>query len=549
MNGSAFVSWEDGVEWESGGHWEGEIAVTTISEALKKDIGAYFLIELNFNGWIQRFTDFQGGVIVSYAAGTDLFFDGKITNDLEIGASLDFYSLRQSLGSVNVDLANDNRFQDHEKHHILDGGIGKIYLWSPSLDWSDIENYPIFCGTFRKQYHDKNIYSFTLEDIAKTKLKQIAIKTIDIDTWPLHRSRGNTCVTGEPQPLLFGDWPGVIPLSCVHVTNFVYQACLGKAKSVDADYTATTENVYDKDGAVIAAANYAFVPAGWDAQGNVVAYFDFTGDQEANEPLSCSIRGLMDGSGEYTGTAGNLLEHPADICYYLLRNYTNLDSDEISVGTLKTMRSLLSGIKFATIINQSVAGIDVIDRMLIQCQCIRIHRWGKTGVVILDINEPVTTGRIKKFDLIGSTAQIAKTPYEELCNDLKVFYGLNPTTGKWEYNLTLNETNDRECKKSYYDYGEQAQRTLYLADVQLEYVARACAERYLQFRRFRHDVVACVVPYCVGWDVLEGDGGLLTVEEGPSNDGTGWIDEPCILLERKFSKGAIYQKWWRVGTN
>lgn len=553
--------WESGTVWIRGirwgpyrSKWAGGV---DIAQAFRDTRQGYFLITLDFNGWIQRFTTKLKGEINSLAVpnsdGDDLFFDGLIQNNLEVGSSLDLYSMRQTLGNVRVDLINKNRFQDNEKHHQLDGGIGEVHLWTPGLDWTDIEEKPIFRGVFRKEYHNKFVYSFTLEDTSKSKFKKLPQNIIDTDTWPSHRTEGGGgSVAGKPEALIFGDWPKGIPILCVYIdsaspaTSFVYLASIGKVKSTDADYTATTENVYDKDGSVVAAAGYTFYPDKIDGEGNITAYFDFTGDQADNEPLSCSICGLTDGSGEYTGTAGTLLEHPADICHYLLTLYTNFDLDEISIETIRTMRSLLPGYKFASIINKSVEGVNLFDRLLLQCQCARVQRWGKTGILTLDMDDPLSTGYIHKFDLIGRTVKISKTPYEQLCNNLRVFYGLNPTTGKWEGEFVIDRTNDPECEKSYWIYGEQPQQELQLTDVQLEWVARACANRWLQFRRFRHDVVECSLPYGEGWDCLEGDGGLLTIEEGASLDGEGWVDEPCLLLSRKFSEGLIKQTWWRI---
>ena len=549
------IIWETGTQWVTGikwgsrqSRWSGGV---DIAQAFCDTREGYFLITLDFNGWIQRFTTKLRGEINSLAipnsGGDDLFFDGLIQNNLEVGSTLDLYSMRQTLGTVQVDLINKDRFQDNEKHHQLDGSIGEIHLWTPGLDWTDIEDYPIFRGTFRKEYHDKFIYSFTLEDTSKSKFQQLPRNVINTGTWPKHRTEGSGgSVAGKSEALIFGDWPKGIPLLCVHTTNFVYLAGMGVVNSLDAEYTATTENVYDKDGAVVAAAGYTFYPSGVDGRGNVVAYFDFTGDQAESEPLSCSIQGLIDGSGEFTGTAGTVLEHPADILHYLLALHSNFDPDEISIQTIRTMRSLLPGYKFASIINKSVEGVNLFDRVLMQCQCARVQRWGKIGILTLDMDDPLSTGRIHKFDLIGRTVRISKTPYENLCNNLRVFYGLNPTTGKWEGEFVIDRTNDLECEKSYRAYGEQPQQELQLADVQLEWVARACASRWLQFRRFRHDILEFSLPYGEGWDCLEGDGGLLTIEEGASLDGEGWVDEPCLLLSRKFGNGFVKQTWWRV---
>lgn len=293
---------------------------------------------------------------------------------------------------------------------------------------------------------------------------------------------------------------------------------------------------------------YTFYPGINDGQGNVVALFDFTEELTANEPLSCSMQGLVDGSGEITGTVGTLIEHPADIIHYLFLNHTDLALDQIDVGSIRTMRSLLPGLKFAVLINQLADGDGIIDRILSQCQCSRIHRGGKAGIMTFDI-EAVQIERYKRFDLIGRTVKISKSPEDLLCNNLEVFYNLNPVSGQWEGSFTKDKSNNRDCELSYFQYGKWPQKELYLTDVQVLASAALCADRFLKMRAFRHDLLEISVPYWEGIDVLEGDGGLLTVEEGSSFDGEGWVNESFILLERKLQFNTIWQKWWRIGIN
>ncbi|MCP4711108.1 MAG: hypothetical protein GY869_21010 [Planctomycetes bacterium] len=83
-------------------------------------------------------------------------------------------------------------------------------------------------------------------------------------------------------------------------------------------------------------------------------------------------------------------------------------------------------------------------------------------------------------------------------------------------------------------------------DVQEERSAKALANRYIDLFAFRHDIAERITPVWAGIDVLEGDAGLLTVEEGPSADGAGWADEKCILLDRTITTKTVKQRWWKV---
>lgn len=521
--------------------------MSIITDKLKQAKQIEFLVDLDFSGMIRRYA--MRNISVPNSGGDPLLFEGLITNQISLGSSYNLNSNTYSLSDVQITIANKARLQDQETVRKLDGGAGTIRLWCEGLDWTDIDVEGIvFKGYFKKDWHDKYRYSFRLVDPIKSASQQIPSSTINADTWSSHRTEGGGgSVAGLPQAIVYGDFPKGIPLKCVDTSAYKYLACAGVVKSADADYTATTENVYDKDGAVIGAANYTFYPGGVDGQGNVAAYFDAISDYAASEPLSCSLRGIKDGSGEITGTADALVEHPTDILYHLLANHTTLDSDDIDITTVRTMRSLLPGLKFASIVNSQTGSINIIDRILKQCQCARIQRRGKAGVMTFD-TDAVNIGHCKRYDQVAKTVRLSKTPEESICNDLKVYYALNPTTGKYEGELTRDRTNSPDCKKSYYDYGAREQQILKLPDVQQEATAIACASRYVELRAYRHDIVTVEAPYWQGWDTLEGDAGLLTIEEGPSTDGTGWVDEKCILLDRKFQAKTILQKWWRIAT-
>lgn len=516
--------------------------------AFKNDREIHFLVELDFEGWKQRFTNKDGGASIINSGGDDPFFDGLISSISDPGSRFDLSSFRYSTSNIGVSLINKDRFQDNEIRHRLDGGTGKVWVWSPSMDWSDLEDYPVFEGGFIKKYHDKHTYSFSLDESVSNVFQQIPRKTINTDTWSSHRTEGGGgSIAGLPQALIFGDWEKGIPLLCVDTSGYKYLAGVGGVESADADYTATTENVYDKDGSVIAAAGYTFYPNGLDEMGNVSAYFDFTGDQVSNEPLSCSMEGLEDGAGDITGTAGDLIEHPADIAYYLLENFMKRKdgSSNADKGSLKTMRTVLAGARFATIINESSGLDDVLDRILSQIQCARVQRWGKIGVMTFNPSG-IFTNQMLEFDMIGKTRPITPTDRSLICNNLRIFYAFNPTTQQWEGELELNKENNETCKNSALQYGERPQVELKLSDVREESVARMCGIRHLDIFAFRHDTVVTEVPCWEGFGVLEGDIHKLTVEEGASADGEGWSQEKCILLDKKYREKTIEQRWWKV---
>ena len=520
--------------------------MSKISDAIKKAREIHLLVELDFDGLIKRYSHYD--VAVPCVTGTAKLFEAKILNDLSIGSSFDIRNMKYSTQNVSIRLANDIRLQDEEKRRRLDGGTGRIYIWCEGLDWTDIEyDGLIFQGTFAKNQHDNLQYSFTLKEESKSKFKTLPGVTINESTWPNMRTAGGGgSVAGGSAPLIFGSFAKGIPLFCVDTAAFKYLVCSGAAKSTEAEYNAGTYDVHDKDGGVIAPASYT-VYKSVDGEGNLVTYFDFTGDQASLEPLSCSIQGLYDGSGEITGTEDALIEHLADIYCYLLKYHSGIDN--IDIKSIRTMRSLLAGLKLSTIINSTVSGDSMVDRILSQCQCARIVRpGGRMGVMTFD-TEGIAQKQIKRdIDMIGESVVIKSTPDEAVVNDLEVHYDYNPSTRKYESKLTKNHINNKICKKSYQQYGARPLKILRLPDIGTEMAAEYIASRYLAIYAFRHNLVLFSVLYHDGFDIQEGDSGLITTIEGPSWDGNGYIDEKAILLDRKFTKNRIAQTWWVVDT-
>ena len=141
--------------------------------------------------------------------------------------------------------------------------------------------------------------------------------------------------------------------------------------------------------------------------------------------------------------------------------------------------------------------------------------------------------------------------------DFRVFYCsfwgkfYNPTTQKYEREYIWDQSNTPLCKKSVIRYGERPRVDIKLPDLPLVGGGQITTfkDRYLTINAFRHDVVTTEVPYWEGFGVLEGDIHKLTVEEGASSDGNGWVLEPCILLDKKYNDKTITQRWWRISSD
>jgi hypothetical protein len=481
--------------------------------------------------------------------GNDRFFDGKIMNDIQIGSNFNLNSFSFGFNSIDVKIANNDRIQDKDAIIDFDGSIGTIRIWCDGLNWLDIEDDGVlFKGVFARKSYDLNFYSFILSEMQFIKPETIPNSTINEDNWPIHRIEGGGgSVSGAVQQMLFGDWSRGVPLKCVHTSNYIYVAMAGVSSSTDAEYVAGTENVYDKDGDTIGHATYTFYPGYTDGSGSTVSVFDFTADESAEEPLSCSICGIADNSGEVTGTAGQLIEHPADIIYYLLLNHADISNSDILSGSISKMKSLMPLLKFALIINQASDTVSIIDRILKQCFYSRTQQWGKFGLVGID-KDSIVVDYGKRYSQVSETVKISSTPDEKVCNQLLVSYGHNPTTNMYESVLSRNKTNSSLCEQSVYKYGERPLVTIQMPDVKDDVTASILAQRYIDLFSSRHDIVERVTPIWEAWGINDGDAAELDVIEGASRDGSGWVGEKCILLDHKIVGSTVKHRWWRVAT-
>jgi len=240
----------------------------------------------------------------------------------------------------------------------------------------------------------------------------------------------------------------------------------------------------------------------------------------------------------FTGT-------PAEVIEGIINSKSSLTNSQVDHGSIKDLDILLSALSLSVLVDERVNTFDVVDRILGQCRCARIQRQGKLATVAFDL-DALPLHFIKPNDLEIEFDGVNTTPYELVCNDLTISYG--PAAGAWGTTITRDRTNNNYCSRSYIEYGPQPQRQLLLADCDGSADAELCIERYLRFFSFRHDTIPLDLPFHKVWDMLEGDIAEVTLDEGPSLDGNGWVDERFMLIEKSFMSNFMRTKWWRIGT-
>jgi hypothetical protein len=505
-----------------------------ITQALKDCHEFYYLIEVNQIGRYFRWSTKNINIDSSHR------FDGKLTKTPDVQTTFDLRGWKYSIGTVSCELINNTRIQDEEAINSLEGAIGTVRIWAPGLTWANIETDGIlFIGRFEKKQHNKYKYSFDLVDICENGLHLIPSDTINATTWPNHRtnSDGSGSVSGKAGAIIFGSWGYGIPLLCVDTVNFKYLVMMGQSQSVEADFWAGSLFIRVKSGIVLPAVYFTLVSS-VDGKGSPCMIFQMTSDETAAEPMTCGIKGTCD-------NAGALIEHPADIIAYLYDQFSTLGAAYIDIGSCKSARTIMPSLKCASIINAQASGIDIIDRIASQIMAARIQQQGKLGLVTFDLNAPAKWA-ITQNECIGERVVFTPTPMISLINNALWQCAYNPTTSAWEKQLTTDPVSNTVCNDSMQRYGKRPPQTIQLLDVQDDTTATAMVNRQLMFRAYRREVAALSVPIWVGYEILEGDVVALTALDGSSLDGLGWIDEPCIVLDKKYSGANVGLRLMRI---
>lgn len=523
--------------------------MSTISDALRVAGGFDILVDIDFDSMQLKVAGRNISVLSS--TGSPHLYKARLMERPEINMSYDFRSGSYSLGSISLEIANRDRIQDYETRVTVDGRIATIRLWCEGLTWEDIETAGIlFRGVVSKRFHTRSLYSCTVEDPQYASLKTIPIASINATSWPDHATVGEDAVSGKFIPFVFGD-TAYVPLLCIDTANFYFAAAHGVSKTVDADFD-STEHIYCVEtGAAQDHGGFTWQQF-TDPSGNVCSGAAFVADPITADPklspLYCSMRGLTDPDGTITGAAGTLLQHPAEIAYYLLRKVSGLGTAYIDAQSFSALKNGLPGYLFASYISESINVGDMIDRLFAQSLCSRVQRLGKIAAVMIPTDAD-TIGAIPSYAPIADSVSISKSPDDLIVNNLLVQYAYDPVAGLFRSTTAYDRRNDDSCNRSYVTYGERPQYKFELPDVQDDATATACAARLLALKSQRHDIAEIEVPYWIGWDYVEGDTVRISLAEGQSADGAGWVDEPCVLIERQLLGRTIRQTWWRIATD
>lgn len=179
-------------------------------------------------------------------------------------------------------------------------------------------------------------------------------------------------------------------------------------------------------------------PDAWISGSDGYSYLPLVGDsfvgssstflQNLNYKLG--IDGLADdGSGTYTGSANAIIENPADIAYFALKNSefgVGLSSGELDATSFSTARSLLAslGITFKIVIDQFTTAEDFLAELSRQSRtCLFKDRRGRMALNYWQYHNNVFTVFAETYhrgDLF--LLQVRDNDYSTVVNDFENFY-------------------------------------------------------------------------------------------------------------------------------
>jgi len=166
-----------------------------------------------------------------------------------------------------------------------------------------------------------------------------------------------------------------------------------------------------------------------------------------------SGKGVIDDSGELTGTANTIIEHPVDICNTLIRHYLGnavFQARAIgsAFGSFDTARTILSGYRMTVVVNpdRAVNIKQVLAEIGAQCKSVVREHIDSVGnlqwIMYADTENPAVsdadrlytgfTNNLIRWDNIAKgTFTTSFVPYEELSSSVTLRYGLHLPTGTW----------------------------------------------------------------------------------------------------------------------
>ncbi|MCH7573620.1 MAG: hypothetical protein IIA59_00685 [Candidatus Marinimicrobia bacterium] len=246
-----------------------------------------------------------------------------------------------------------------------------------------------------------------------------------------------------------------------------------------------------------------------------------------------------DGSGTYTGSAGALIENPADVMRQILANDCAVAN--IDTAAFTTARTARSGWKYAFSygINDSATARKLFTK------------WGQDALMaifynldneltikaIADTYSDSDVDRTLDWKVLERLGKIVpgRTSIEDIITKVVVNYNWNYVSGNYASQVTAESTT---MQTKYNVTAAETTLTLDLPEVRHTTTAQNIADRILKWRQQPHNLLEVPLPV-EDWDLAPGDVYKLTNVDGKA---AGLGEDVTVEVTRAGQ--PIYPYWW-----
>jgi len=202
-----------------------------------------------------------------------------------------------------------------------------------------------------------------------------------------------------------------------------------------------------------------------------------------NSKVYVSFRGIPDETGEITGIAGSVIEHPIDILKHFLLNYTNINKDIIKLDedSFGVAKANLENWRFGLAITDVADGLDIINRITKQCKSVWIYKDNIFRVYAFNLDNIHPTIYLEENRDIVGNKKWNRPALSEIYNDFIFKYKYNSITEKYDGVIQRNHKNDQLCRNSYSYYKViRSHEEIELPDIYDSYTANSLANHYVK---------------------------------------------------------------------
>lgn len=197
-----------------------------------------------------------------------------------------------------------------------------------------------------------------------------------------------------------------------------------------------------------------------------------------NSKVYVSFDGYEDITGEYTGAAHTLIEHPIDILKHFLLNYTNIKDDKtlLDYQSFAVSKSKLPNWKFGVAITETLNGKDFVERILKQCHTVWKWENQKFSIYTIDLEDRNPTVFLNEQSHFVGEPKWSRPSIKDIYNDYIIRYGYDGITKSYTNVIQKNTRNDQLCRNSYSRYGVvRSFEEMFLPDIYNSYTAERVA--------------------------------------------------------------------------